>query len=192
MYCRQYGEVSSSVRLNEMSEEFDDWHMNVVLNDEQFKILCCPEDVQCRGVEGKHHSKQECCEKCLPPVCSECRFHLTDSKPTLPPSSLSNDMMIFYPPKMLYEEKVTMIELICSSVCITSIICFTLEKQFRNVRAMDESVHTNQHRMAFRNNAASFPLPWEDLLKLLQDGDEMAKLGKHVSFFVQVHSWRML
>ena len=62
-----------------------------------------------------------------------------------------------------------MIELICASVCITSIICFTLEKQFRNVRPMDESVHANQHRMAFRGNATSFPLPWEDLMVQLRD-----------------------
>ena len=35
--------------------------------------------------------------------------------------------------------------------------------------------------MAARGNATSFSLPWEDLLKQLQDGDEMAKLGKQVS-----------
>ena len=61
-----------------------------------------------------------------------------------------------------------MIELICASVCITSIICFTLEKQFRNVRAMDESVHANKHRMGFRGNATSFPMPWEDLMVQLR------------------------
>lgn len=94
-YCRQYGEVSSSVSLNEMSEEFEDWHMNVSLNDEQFKLLCCPEDVKCPGVDGIHHSKTECCDKCVAPVCGECRLNLAASKPTLPPSSLSNDMMIF-------------------------------------------------------------------------------------------------
>ena len=35
--------------------------------------------------------------------------------------------------------------------------------------------------MAARGNATSFPLPWEDLLKQLQDGDQMAQLGKQVS-----------
>ena len=62
-----------------------------------------------------------------------------------------------------------MIELICASVCITFIISFTLEKQFINVRAMDESVHANQHRMAFRGNTTSFPMPWEDLMVQLRD-----------------------
>ena len=127
-YCRQYGEVSSTVSLCEMSEEFDDWHLNVSLNGDDFKLLCCPEDVQCPGVDGIHHSKQDCCDKCVAPVCKGCKFDLAPPKPTLPPSSLSNDMMIFYPPKMLYEEKVTMIELICASVCITSIICFYIRE----------------------------------------------------------------
>ena len=168
-YCRLYGEVSSTVSLCEMSEEFDDWHLNVSLEGEQCKLLCCPEDVQCPGVDGIHHGKKECCERCVAPVCRECKSHLAASTPKLPPSSLSNDMMICYPPKMLYEEKVTTMELICASVCITSIICFTLEKQFRNVRPMDESVHANEHRMGFRGNATSFPLPWEDLMVQLRD-----------------------
>ena len=51
-------------------------------------------------------------------------------------------------------------------------VFFSLEKQFRNVRAMDESVHANQHRMAFRGNATSFPMPWEDLMVQLRDCQE--------------------
>ena len=96
-----------------------------------------------------------------------------------------------------------MIELICASVCITSIICFSLEKQFRNVRPMDESVHANEHRMAFRGNATSFPLPWEDLMVQLRDcqassnapssvslprsGTELANV---VSILLKVGGWR--
>ena len=86
-YCEEYGEVSSTVRLNSWSEEFHDWHMNVSLNDEQLKLLCCPEDVQCPGVDGIHHSKQECCENCVAPVCRDCIFDLRGPRPKLPPSS---------------------------------------------------------------------------------------------------------
>ena len=46
---------------------------------------------------------------------------------------------------------------------------------------MDQKHNANKHRMAARGNATSFPLPWEDLLKQLQDGEEMAKLGKQTS-----------
>ena len=35
--------------------------------------------------------------------------------------------------------------------------------------------------MAARGNATSFPLPWQDLLKQLQDGAAMEQLGRSVS-----------
>ena len=156
-------------------------HLNVTLNDETFKILCCPEDVQCARLKGNEHRKDECCDQCVAPVCQECTSHLEAAKPKLPPSSLANDMMIFYPPKMLYEQKVTIMEMICASVCITSIICFTLEKKYRNVRGMDEAVHANEHRMAFRGNATSFPLPWEDLMVQLRDSQASSDATSAVS-----------
>ena len=180
-HCEVYGKVSDSVELSEVSEELDDWHLNVTLNDETFKILCCPEDVQCARLEGNEHRKNECCDQCVAPVCKECFVHLDSSKPKLPPPSLANDMMVFYPPKMLYEQKVTIMEMICASVCITSIICFTLEKKYRNVRGMDEAVHANEHRMAFRGNATSFPLPWEDLMVQLRDSQASSDAAREVS-----------
>ena len=74
-----------------------------------------------------------------------------------------------------------MMEMLCASVCITSIICFTLEKKFRNVRAMDEAVHANQYRMGYRGNATSFPLPWEDLMVQLKDSQAKADAASAVS-----------
>ena len=70
-----------------------------------------------------------------------------------------------------------MMEMICSSVCITSMICFTLEKKLRNMRSLDGDVHANTHRMAARGNATSFPLPWEDLLLQLHASDRCASAG---------------
>ena len=96
----------------------------------------------------------------------------------MPSASLCNDMMIYYAPSILYKENVSVMEMICASVCITSMISFTLEKKYRGCRSMDQTHNANKHRMAARGNATSFPLPWEDLLKQLQDGEEMAKLGK--------------
>ena len=71
-------------------------------------------------------------------------------------------------------------EMLCASVCITSMNCFALETK-RGHRAMDEIVDGNEHRMAARGNAISFPLPWQDLLKLLRDGAAMESLGRSVS-----------
>ena len=85
----------------------------------------------------------------------------------MPLAALANDMMIYYAPAELYPEIVTVMEMICASVCITSMICFTFEKRYRGHRAMDEVVHGNEHRMAARGNATSFPLPWQDSLKQL-------------------------
>ena len=46
---------------------------------------------------------------------------------------------------------------------------------------MDEFVHGNEHRMAARGNATSFPLPWQDLLKQLTEGATMEELGRSAS-----------
>ena len=34
--CEAYGKISDSTELSEVSEEFDDWHLNVTLNDATF------------------------------------------------------------------------------------------------------------------------------------------------------------
>ena len=85
--------------------------------------------------------------------------------------------MIYYAPSILYTEKVTVMEMICASVCITSMICFTFVKKYRNIRSLDGDVHANTHRMAARGNATSFPLPWEDLLIQLRTSDRCASAG---------------
>ena len=46
---------------------------------------------------------------------------------------------------------------------------------------MDEFVHKNEHRIAARGNVTSFPLPWQDLLKPLTDGEAMGELGRSAS-----------
>ena len=56
-----------------------------------------------------------------------------------PARALSNDMMIFYAPKSMYEDKMTVLEMICSSVCITSMICFSMEIKYGHL--LDTSVH---------------------------------------------------
>ena len=119
----------------------------------------------CCRLDGKSHSSKECCEDCEAPVCSECWLAVNGDAPSLPPAALANDMMIYYAPTILYREKVTMMEMICASVCVTSMICFTLEKKYRGSRALDQDHNANKHRMAARGNATSFSLPWDDLLK---------------------------
>ena len=155
--------------------------MRVPFEREEVKMLCCPEDVACPRFGTAGHSQTECCEECIAPVCNECAKSLDSEAPSLPPAALSNDMMIYYAPAVLYVKKVTVMEMICASVCVTSMICFTLEKKYRNCRSMDEDVHSNTYRMAARGNATSFPLPWQDLLVQLQDSERFTSMGKGVS-----------
>ena len=59
----------------------------------------------------------------------------------MPPAALANDMMIFYAPRELYTKKVTIMEMICASVCLTSMICFSLEKNIGgNVRSTSKFI----------------------------------------------------
>ena len=45
----------------------------------------------------------------------------------------------------------------------------------------------NRHRMGARGNATSFPLPWQDLLRQLQDGEtDLPHTGEALSSFVSV------
>ena len=86
----------------------------------------------------------------------------------MPPAALTNDMMIFYAPVELYTLNVTVVEMVCASVCITSMICSTLEMKHRRENPFDNTVHMANHRMGARGNATSFPLPWSSLLAELQ------------------------
>ena len=182
-YCERYGRMNEDVTLSMENAEFDDWHLFVPFQSEHVKVLCCPEDIQCcsRDSSSRSHAANVSCVDCRAPICEECATCVYASEPSLPPAGLSNDMMIYYAPSILYRENVSVMEMMCASVCITSMISFTLEKKYRGSRSMDQNHNANKHRMAARGNATSFPLPWEDLLKQLQDGEEMAKLGKQVS-----------
>ena len=127
----KYGTMNEDIRLTPTHEEFDDWHLFVPFGSTTVKVLRCPEDIQCvrLGDVPQCHSSKICCEQCRAPICKECANCIFASKPSVPPAGLSNDMMIYYAPSILYTENVTVMEMIFASVCITSIITFTLEKQ---------------------------------------------------------------
>ena len=107
-------------------------------------------------------------------MCTECHSKLCKRTPELAPAALTNGMMIYYAPTELYELNATVMKVLCVSVCITSMICFTFENKYRSNRSFDEHAHANQYRMAARGNATSFPLPWHYLLQQLQAGDDQA------------------
>ena len=117
-YCDKYGKMNEDITLPPTHEEFDDWHLFIPFGSETVKVLCCPEDVQCvrLGDAPQSHSSKVCCEQCRAPICRECADCIFAPKPSVPPAGLSNDMMIYYAPSILYTENVTVMEMMRASV----------------------------------------------------------------------------
>ena len=163
-YLDAYGEIDENVSLRSRMEEFDDWTLDVRFSSGIVRVLCCPEDKVCSNctVGGPRF----CCEQCRFPICRDCSGALSGG--LLPQLALRNDLMVFYGPRELYELNVTVVEMLCASVCVTAMICFTLEAKQRYEKPLDEHAHMHRHRVGARGNATSFPLPWLALLQELQ------------------------
>lgn len=164
-YMSQYGgSPEHPPNLREHEDEFEDWKAYVSLGREKpLEVLCCPEDRRCKHCPEVEKQAPVLCEECEVPVCSECARSLREKR--LPEQALANDMLLFYAPRMLYDRKVTVVEMLCASTCITSMICFTLELRQEALHLSEAYMQTE--RIAARGNATSFPLPWEALLQEL-------------------------
>ena len=162
-YLKHYDVLAGDVKLSEV-EDFEDWTLTI---PGLGRILCCPEDHRCAASPDQHPGQHTLCEECELPICTHCLEHLRQGK--LPPLSLCNDMWTGYAPKRLHEEKITIMEMICASPCVTTLICMSMEARFRSEgTTLDEQAQLPRHRLGARGNALTFPLPWEDLLRQLQ------------------------
>ena len=154
-YMAKYGAQGAShpnLRAPETTEELQHWSLDVPFGSQTLAILCCPEDRRC-SLPGCTEQRLVC-TRCELPLCRECKPFIDSKAPSMPPFALGNDMMVFYAPRELYTMNVTVLEMICASVCITSMICFTLEMKCRSqqsrgssVHPYDWSVHMARHRM---------------------------------------------
>ena len=177
--------------LRRHREEFDDWTLDVLVGNESIEVLCCPEDRRCERpncIEGR-----TMCRTCQVLVCRFCLRCVRDKEPKLPAGALANDMMIVYAPREIYAEQMTVMEMICASPCITSMICFSLEVKYGNM--FNTNVHMNRHRVGGRGNATTFPMPWQAILTelmRLEEGSErqaapdLPKVGEDLKYVVQV------
>ena len=148
----------------EMKKELQDWSCVVNLQGKLLTLLCCPEDKTCQ----KRCKADEMCTKCRVPVCNGCRRALLwEGKQ--PAAALSNDMMVYYAPQDIFEREVTVMEMLCASPCLTTMVCFSLEQKLRGDRALDQDQWMNRNRLVARGNATTFPLAWEDLLQQMQN-----------------------
>ncbi|CAJ1386816.1 unnamed protein product, partial [Effrenium voratum] len=159
------------------NESFENWKLKLP-GPGGAEILCCPEDRRC-GADPTHvGAAGVLCEERETPVCRACFESLKKKK--MPPVSLANDMWVGYSPERIFEEKMTALELICASPCVTTMVCMSMEARHRHASApFDETAHMARHRYGFRGNPLTFPLPWEDLMRELQSvGEEAAALPR--------------
>ena len=165
-FIAKYGNMEGYPNLTE-SGELSHWNAAVYNHhtDEFVEFICCPEDHKCDGDLG-HPTSHILCEECLVPLCQHCHSHIKAQK--LPPLSLANDMWTGFAPAMLYTDQVTVMEMICASPCITTLLCFSMETRYRSDHLLDEKAHMARHRVGARGNALTFPLPWEQLIETLQ------------------------
>ncbi len=93
-------------------------------------------------------------------MCAECLAHLMPSKGSSkkPPAALTNDLMICCAPKEIYEHRATVLEMICASTCLTSMLCFSLEKKYRGKRLYDAEALNQEHRIAARGECDIIPI----------------------------------
>ena len=134
-YMRTYDRLTGDINISDFTD-FQDWRVEV---PGQGFILCCPEDHRCRA-NPQHASERVLCEHCEVPICKDCRSHL--SKEKLPPLSLCNDMWTGYAPERLYREKVTVMEMICASPCLTMLLCMSMEARNKKNACSSRDTHT--------------------------------------------------
>lgn len=170
-FQEKYVKTATVFAQTEMTEELKDWSATASFDDGLIEVICCPEDKVC----PKRCSPEKLCEHCWTPICRSCKMDLVWHGKQ-PAAALSNDMMVYYGPRDVFAAEVTVMEMLCASPCLTTMICFSLEQKLRGDRALDQDAWMNRHRMAVRGNATTFPLAWEDLLQQLQELDgEAAK-----------------
>ena len=167
-YIHNDAQTPLSAREEEMLTEIRDWTCKLEFPQGAVDIICCPEDKYCRHKCPEEHA----CSDCWIPVCKYC-YSVMESQ-QLPAKALANDLVVYYAPPELYTENVTMLEMICASPCMTSIICFCMDKKNRGFRTMDERVHMQRFRQGARGSATTFLLDWEWLLNEFQNLETVA------------------
>ncbi|CAE7251314.1 pfh1 [Symbiodinium natans] len=190
-YLDTYDTLAGDIKLSSLTD-FHNWQVNIPGHG---AVLCCPEDHQCTA-HPEHPSLHTLCEKCEVPLCKDCAQHLR--KGQLPPLSLCNDMWTGFAPERLYKENVTVMEMICASPCVTTLICFSMEARYGEeergtTAALDAKAHAALHRLGARGNALTFPMPWEELLTNLKDAlnseespPQLPRTGKQLGEIVRV------
>ena len=152
-YLERYGERSyrgcrTSLRQPPFKQELEAWEVHVYLGPKQARFKCllgCGQDRRCK--EHKRASNAMC-SQCEVPICHICHDYLLGPKPpSQPPIALSNDMWTGFSARMIYDEKVTYLELLASEPFCLGLVCFIIQNQ--------EEI--NQQRQGSKDAAAPLP-----------------------------------
>jgi hypothetical protein len=107
-YMERYGHMPGFPDMRQRMAEFDDWQLIVPFRQQPLTLLCCPEDRRCAS-ENKRScmTRKTLCKDCEVPVCKYCEDALLQSRgPQMPYAALTNDLMVFYAPAVMYEKQV--------------------------------------------------------------------------------------
>ena len=70
-YAQTYGQISEDVALGKYHVVFVDWHIVFPFYTTTVNILCCIEDLHCKG--EVQHGPFTRCTSCVAPMCTECQ-----------------------------------------------------------------------------------------------------------------------
>ena len=135
-------------------------------------MLCCPEDVEfchkCANV-NKDNVKQICCVHCRFPICKNCRVIMTRTHKDKigVPMALCNDNFWGFVSDVIARLQVRWIEAAAIMPCWTNIVVFYVEGSRGHL--MDETLFKGSHRTAVHGKVWSVHLPWEDVVRSLNE-----------------------
>ena len=107
------------------------------------------------------------------------------------PAAITDDMVIGYAKKFLYEARVTWMEMTVSSAFWTSLCLFTVAGIRKHI--MHERIFNCDERVGFRGNVFSAPMDWKEILQQIDalDASEprvaLPHTGAVLASSVQVH-----
>ena len=159
-YLSRYSSLEGGPKLeaSPFKESLQSWVLTVPFQTGDVRILCCPEDRKCEVCSPE---QETLCSQCEVPLCKQCKKALQRDPPRHPEGALTNDMWTGFVSQIIYDEKVTVVEMICASACIVSLICFTMEVERGGL--LQGTAHMARHRVGARGNTTVFPLPLQEL-----------------------------
>ena len=143
----------------DLQSELAQWTCTIACAPYNMSVLVCPEDKKCI----QRCPSNRLCTHCEIPICTSCHTRIYRQR-MKPLEALSNDLFLGHPPRELYAQECTMLELLCASPCMTALTCFSIEWRYLQDRSLAQDALMNRHRLCAKGNATTFPLPWEDLL----------------------------